>query len=360
MSAVICPFIGIETDNDTAVGFPSPRNMCHRSGSPVPTSIAYQARYCMAAEHVTCPIFQQQAGAALSLAAGSTAETSIALPVSPAPSKPRAKVVKPAPTTALPAEQPAEPRQRRAREFLLPLMAVAGVTAIMIAVLLILPPTQFFAAAPPNALTSTPTPEASSVTFLNGSSIGSNSLITATPSKSPSPPPTSTRALTKTAGPKTATTTLTATFTATNIPPAATACGSPAGWVQYTVRSGDTLSGLSRIFGIRITQLQIANCMGSSTFLYVGQVIWTPWIPPTQVVISPTISPTETTPSVVPGDTNTPEPSATVPTDTPEPSATVPTDTPVPPSPEPSEEVPTIQSSQPAATEPSTVESPVP
>jgi len=335
--------------------------MCHRSGSPMPTSIAYQARYCMAAEHVTCPIFQQQAGAALAAAAGTAAETSFSLPVSPAPSRPRAEVVKPASATALPAEQPAEPRQRRrAREFLLPLMAVAGVTAIIIAVLLILPPNQYFAAAPPYAITGTPTPRASSVAFFNGSSTGSNSLITVTPSKSPSPPPTSTRALTKTAGPKTATYTLTATSTATNIPPAATACGSPAGWVQYTVRSGDTLSGLSRIFGISITQLQIANCMGNSTFLYVGQVIWTPWIPPTQVVISPTISPTDTTPSVVPSDTDTPEPSATVPTNTIEPSATVPTDIPTPPSPAPTEEVPTIQSSQPAETEPSPIESSVP
>jgi LysM repeat protein len=53
-------------------------------------------------------------------------------------------------------------------------------------------------------------------------------------------------------------------------------CGAPRGWVIYSVQAGDTLYKLSVIFGITINQLQVANCLGSSTNIYTGQRLYVP------------------------------------------------------------------------------------
>ena len=101
----------------------------------------------------------------------------------------------------------------------------------------------------------------------------------------------------------------TPTVVITSIP-----CGPPSGWVRYTVRSGDTLFSLSLIFDVSVNQLQVANCLGSSTLIQAGQQIYVPFLP--------TPVPTNT-----PKPTKRPEPTSTPsPTDTP-----IPTDTPVPP-----------------------------
>ena len=57
-------------------------------------------------------------------------------------------------------------------------------------------------------------------------------------------------------------------------------CGPPLGYVRrYVVQRGDTLFRIALSYGITYTQLQRANCMGSSTTIYVGQVLWVPNIP---------------------------------------------------------------------------------
>lgn len=57
-------------------------------------------------------------------------------------------------------------------------------------------------------------------------------------------------------------------------------CGPPAGYVRrYPVQPGDTLYRVALSFGITYQQLQRANCMGSSTTIYVGQLLWVPNIP---------------------------------------------------------------------------------
>lgn len=65
------------------------------------------------------------------------------------------------------------------------------------------------------------------------------------------------------------------------IHPSATAypCGAPWGWVTYIVQSGDTLSSLSRAFGVSISELQNANCLGSSVLIYAGQALNVPNVP---------------------------------------------------------------------------------
>ena len=57
-------------------------------------------------------------------------------------------------------------------------------------------------------------------------------------------------------------------------------CGPFAGWVRtYIVQHGDNLFRIGLSYGVTVTQLQRANCMGSSTTIFVGQRLWVPNVP---------------------------------------------------------------------------------
>ena len=57
-------------------------------------------------------------------------------------------------------------------------------------------------------------------------------------------------------------------------------CGPFAGWVRtYIVQPGDNLFRVGLAYGVTVTQLQRANCMGSSTTIFVGQRLWVPNVP---------------------------------------------------------------------------------
>src|SRR5512133_1707882 len=57
-------------------------------------------------------------------------------------------------------------------------------------------------------------------------------------------------------------------------------CGPPAGYVKrYIVQPGDNLYRIALSYGITFPQLQRANCMGSSTTIYTGQLLWVPNVP---------------------------------------------------------------------------------
>lgn len=107
-------------------------------------------------------------------------------------------------------------------------------------------------------------------------------------------------------------------------------CGPFAGWIKaYTVKPGDNLYRISLLYRTTVSQLQRANCMGSSTIIYVGQVLWVPNVPTSTpgvtnipnfdtATASLTLPPTSTFTV-----TNTPVPSATTaPTNTSLPTAT--------------------------------------
>ena len=90
-------------------------------------------------------------------------------------------------------------------------------------------------------------------------------------------------------------------------------CGPPAGYVKrHVVQPGDNLYRIALSYGITYQQLQRANCMGSSTTIYAGQLLWVPNIPTRTPVPGVTIIPdfpTATpTPTIVPTFTasNTP------------------------------------------------------
>jgi peptidoglycan endopeptidase LytE len=79
-------------------------------------------------------------------------------------------------------------------------------------------------------------------------------------------------------------------------------CGPPLGYVKrYVVQPGDSLYRIALSYGITYQQLQRANCMGASTTIYAGQVLWVPNISPrtptpgiTKVPDFPTDTPTNT------------------------------------------------------------------
>lgn len=129
---------------------------------------------------------------------------------------------------------------------------------------------------------------------------------TATPTATRTPRPTATRTLTPTATPSstvtptathtaTPTATLTATLTSSPTPSLTPTgqCGPPAGWVQYTIQRGDTLSGLSVRYRTTIGALRQANCL-TGDVIYAGRLLWVP-------NVTPRATPTPVSPSTVPG-----------------------------------------------------------
>jgi len=107
-------------------------------------------------------------------------------------------------------------------------------------------------------------------------------------------------------------------------------CGPPAGWVKtHVVQPGDNLFRIALSYGITYPQLQRANCMGSSTTIFAGQLLWVPNVPTRTpgITIVPnfptatssftqqptaTFMPTDSpTPSLTTAPTNTSEPAST-------------------------------------------------
>ncbi len=103
-----------------------------------------------------------------------------------------------------------------------------------------------------------------------------------TPTVSPTPSTTPTLTVTATASP-TLTPTPSATPSATPAPitTAAALCVpiQPAGWVRYTVRPGDTLSGLAAAVGTTVAELMVVNCITDARLVFVGQVLFVPRLP---------------------------------------------------------------------------------
>ena len=111
-------------------------------------------------------------------------------------------------------------------------------------------------------------------------------------------------------------------------------CGPPPSWSSYyTIQAGDTLYRIAQAYGVKVVDLQFANCMGSSSLIRVGNKLIVPNVIPQFPVASATSTPTYTlTPSptntasqtsMPPTATNTPETvTVAVPTNTPTNTAT--------------------------------------
>jgi LysM repeat protein len=112
-------------------------------------------------------------------------------------------------------------------------------------------------------------------------------------------------------------------------------CGPPAGYVRrHVVQPGDNLYRIALSYGITYPQLQRANCMGSSTTIYAGQLLWVPNVPTLTPVPGITVIPDFPTATYTPNPTDTSVPPTATYTFT---ATTAPTFTPsnTPPSPSP-------------------------
>ena len=112
-------------------------------------------------------------------------------------------------------------------------------------------------------------------------------------------------------------------------------CGSPNTWVVYIVQPGDSLFHISQVYGVTVAELQRANCLGSSTTLHTGQILYVPpWAPiaptPTTIfVVIPTWTPTDTQVFIQPSDTPTQPAPVDTATDVPPVPTDIPTDIPI-------------------------------
>jgi LysM repeat protein len=113
--------------------------------------------------------------------------------------------------------------------------------------------------------------------------------------------------------------------------PTSLPCGAPYNWIVYIIQPGDTLYHLGQVYGISVTELQRANCLGNSTLLHTGQRLYVPFLatrtpsPLPLIPATPTGALTNTPdisslPSITPSDTPIPAASDTpveIPTETP-------------------------------------------
>ena len=159
-----------------------------------------------------------------------------------------------------------------------------------------------------------------------------------------------------------------------DVSPRVQQCARPDGWVDYIIRSGDTLYSLALRTGTDANTLRRVNCLPSIT-IYAGRTLWVPRQPtsptatrrPTAVststkVVTVTAIPTAVT--LAPTDSQTPGPTGTY-TVVPEPSPDTPTALPptatMVPSAEPTNtSVPPTATEQPRPTEAPPTNTPVP
>lgn len=271
MTELNCPFLGLRDDPDTCKLFPSEHNCCQRALPVEAVALTHQVAYCLSAQHFRCPVFAS-------------------------------KMVGP-----LPAPISASPRRVGNWRW-----AAVSFAAFTLAIVLgfvgwqsglpaLPPPMDTWTSVPPLASSMTP------------------DVATPAPTETPLPPPSAT--LEPPSPPP--------TDTAAPEPPASTAtsvvCNPPSNWVIYSVRVGDTLFALSVYYGVPMSDLQRANCLGDNPKLFVGQRLYVPNLP-APTASKPTASPlppSETAPAAtetLQPPTDEPKP---LPSNTPEPTETV-------------------------------------
>lgn len=325
MTGIVCPYLGIYDDADTALAYPSPSNRCYRPPKPASISNPHQDQYCLSSAYTRCPIFQKFAGISpASAPAGEhvsqppTGRASSPVETHEEPAAPPERISPAAELFLTPSEQPSaaslssmesaefgptsapekasdpipspdshitETQPMRPGAWLpdhvqpiqeippmvqkpprrwLPVVLVGFALLVLLAAVL----WWVFTALPLNW------------NVLGASSTG---LLTPTPTTTrpaliilpsgftPTPPAAQT-----------------ATLQPTNQPPdsgevnstaPAIICFPPSNYVPYIVQTSDTLEALSKAVGVSVAKLRDHNCLSEASVLNPGDVIYLPSIP---------------------------------------------------------------------------------
>ena len=281
MSGVTCPYLGIADDAETALAYPSQWNCCFRKGNSTSVSLEHQRNYCLATAYAGCPIYLQGGDEVALEEPNSNAKKQTAV----ANNQKKEKKSKPHSSLKISRKKIIIAVGLLLGLFFLiwgvvwgkqlldsnsiSLFANPGITPTEIPTLM----NEIIIATSTLELL---TPTSRVVVFLDPAPAESLTTTVVVSTKTPKISPTSTE---KTKNTKEA--------TETPKPVITDSCGVPAGWILYTVKQGDTLSSLSRALGVSIAQLQSANCMGSSTQLYLGTSIYVPFTPPVVKTATP-------------------------------------------------------------------------
>jgi LysM repeat protein len=301
----VCPYLGLSQDPQTTLAFPSASNLCYHAKPLASPNLQYQRSFCLAGrQHTLCPVFTRSE-------------------IAPLPPE-----ISGSPAGKLIPGKPVNPR-----------LLLWILLACMVLVLCIFGGVWLFngqhgiiAALSGKPGSATPTsgglPLATATFSITNIAITPNAELTLVPD-------TLTPSATTSA---TATPTTSQTPTLKGLTPlpvnTQAPCGSPNTWVVYIVKPGDSLYHISQIYRVTVADLQRANCLGSSSTLHTGQILYVPpWAPlastPTPIVVIPTIIPTDTMVFIPPTDTAT-EPPVNTATEPPVPTE-IPSDTPVSP-----------------------------
>jgi LysM repeat protein len=304
----VCPYLGLLQDSQTTLSFPSGSNLCYHAKPLASPSLEYQRSVCLKGRrHTLCPVFSRSE-------------------LAPLPPE-----ITGSPANKLFSGKPIEKR------VLLPILL--GILVLVLAGIGLF---WFLNSHGGINAAGSPTPTASATAMATATL--SVTVIPITPNVDLTAIPDTATPFATAEGTETAQTFLTPTRIVVTSAPFHTQvpCGSPNTWVVYIVRPGDNLYSISLLFRVTVAQLQQANCLGTSSILHTGQILYVPpWAPlvrtptqpilviptftPTQpILVIPTFTPTDTQ-VLVPSDTATQPPVDTA-TEVPSPTD-VPTDT---------------------------------
>jgi hypothetical protein len=298
----VCPYLGLLQDSQTALSFPSGSNLCYHAKPVASPSMEYQRLVCLKArQHTLCPVFTRSELAPLPPEVIGSSANILML---------------------------GRPIRKR---LLLPILL--GVVVLILGGIglwwLVNNPADRNPALPGSAFNPTPTTSANLLATepfpVTDIPITPNVDIPLTPHMD-TPFATANATGTAQALPTPALSGITPIPLHTQV-----SCGSPNTWVAYIVRSGDTLSGLSQRYRVTVAELQRANCLGASSILRTGELLY---VPPTAPLVPTATQPFVFLPTFTPTDTQVYPPPTDIVTQPPVDTATeipaVATDTVVP------------------------------
>lgn len=292
----VCPYLGLLQDSQTALAFPSASNLCYNAKPLASPNLEYQSSFCLKGrQHTHCPVF-------------------IRSELAPLPTE----------ITSLRVKKPLMGRPINKQIILLILLGLVVLILVVLGMIWLFNghPGINFSTLPGKTVSST----ATSVEIPSVTATYSVTNIAITPNVD-------ILVISNTATPVT-TPTVTATTQASQTPtmfviitpiPVHTlvSCGRPNTWVVYYVQPGDSLYHLSVIYGVTVADLQRANCLGSSTTLHSGQILYVPpWAPIAPSPTTPFIVYPTAIPTAIPTDTPVIIPPTDIPTEPPVPTAT--------------------------------------